>query len=84
MSETSMHTGSGTQVSKAMESQRVKILQGHCEKITTTYSASGGNRIPVQAADATKIVVVRVNTELLSRQKKTAEANASIRRRSRS
>ena len=85
MSETGTHPVSGTQVSKAMEPQReVEILRGQGEKVTTAYSASGGNRIPIRAADATKVVVVRVNTELLARQKKTSEANASIRRRSRS
>jgi hypothetical protein len=84
MNETGMNQGSGTQVSKAMEQKKVELIRENGEKVTTNYSSNAGNRYAVRASDANKVVVVRVNTELLTKQKKIAEANASIRRRSRS
>jgi hypothetical protein len=84
MSETSISLGTGTQAPRSVEAQKVGLLKEQGERVTTSCSVETGNRLAVRAVDATAVVVVRVDTDLMARQKKNAEANASIRRRSRS
>ena len=84
MSETSMIPRSGTQGTRSSEAKKIEVIAGQGERVTTFYSTSDVGRYPVRVSEDKKVVVVRVNTELLSRQKKIAEVNASIRRRSRS
>lgn len=84
MSETGMYAGSGTQAANAGATKELKVMEPNREPIATAGAASAGNRYAVRVKKGQEAVVMRVDTEQLGRQKKIAEANASIRRRSRS
>jgi hypothetical protein len=83
MGETSMVPGSETTVSSAGEMKRVELAPRDGEKVQTSHTAKGGQTFPVRVSKGKDVVVLRLNTERLTQQKKNAEANESIRRRTR-
>jgi len=84
MGDTSTTPNPTTQVSSDAATKRVTVIQPSSHTVLTTCGIEDALRFPVRVSRTADRVPVRLDTELLAEQRKTAEANESIRRRSRS
>lgn len=83
MGETSTTPNPTTQVSSDAVTRRVTVVEAGSQTVLTTCGVEDALRFPVRVSRTGDRVPVRLDTELLAEQRKTAEANESIRRRSR-
>jgi hypothetical protein len=83
MGETGMIWGSGTDAGGPAVEKPVGVEPGASERVLTSHAGKDADRYAVRISKGKETVVLRVNTELMSQRSKIAEANESIRRRTR-
>jgi hypothetical protein len=80
MVETSMIPGSGTQAAAEGATQKLTIQQGQAPVCSGHISAEV-SMFPVRVTTSEDTVLLRLNVQLLRRQREHEEANEAIRRR---